>query len=1048
MALQTEVTVKIGELKLVTFYGFSLIQDTNNHHELTISCREDEIYLQDIGLKGNYQNLIGENILVTMRGIDRMFSTHTGYFKGVVTQIKTCSSEEKDGKRIEFKAYSPTILMDNGPESASYLKKDLVDIVHDTTRLYDQQLLQITNKPLKLPVYPYVVQYNESDYDFVKRICARQGEWFYYNGTQLIIGQENAGEEIELHYGYNLSEFDFAMNLQPTRFKYHGNDLSEGQPYQSHSRDYENRVNGMASELMKSSGQVYSKETMVQRNHLVSEGMGKVDMDDLAQLDLHKKAANMVFLHGKSENPAIRPGVIVKILDDDARLHGHYKVITSTHQCTDTGDYNNTFKAVPASVQIPPYAVPDSYPKCESQPAEVKDNNDPRGLGRVQVQMAWQKENAQTTDWIPLAAANAGNNKGFHFIPEIGEMVIVDFISGNAELPYVTGTLFHNGAKSGYHSPTNHLKAIQSRRGNKVVMNDQDGSMLVEDAYGAKWFMDGNGNIEVNAPNRLRLNATDIELNAYNNLEMNVSNNIVMNVMSKFFVFTPYLKQMVSGVMSLFGGKTLINSKEEIKIESPELYAAGKKKLFLHSEETATINSKGIAEVKGEQGNKHSNVADKYDVAPAEEIALAIVVFRTQQNGYNGEFGFDWLRAKDNGLTQETDYETIIESGYKDGTTDLTKTEAYNRLKTEYTQIPINRKPLPAGATPPSPAPSNEYFVPYLTIFPKDYVDGLTLPSGAVKPSYEAELRVLVEIEEEIDKLAFDYDDKVFTIDKPELSDKTKTSGLVNSADTTVKITCNKDITSDTEIEIYAYPKDSTAKSEAEQLLERKLAGKIRVLRNDATVRKELKFVLVDVDTDADGQSFKSGTHSSTEVNNIYNILHQALIIPTLVEKDDSGSPLKLDLTSEADFQVGGAHVDNNGKLKFVDMTTGSLNKAMFRAIKNLFMNASDNTTYKEGGYFPLFFLGIDPNYSGVAGAVEDINVKNAIMLPARSDTTLAHEGVHGIGLYHTHRDKTPIPESDIKYIYDKYTTDNIISYARPRKTTWNWQWVIMRRGL
>ena len=36
---------------------------------------------------------------------------------------------------------------------------------------------------------PYAVQYKESDYRFISRLAHRYGEFFYYNGTQLIFQQ-------------------------------------------------------------------------------------------------------------------------------------------------------------------------------------------------------------------------------------------------------------------------------------------------------------------------------------------------------------------------------------------------------------------------------------------------------------------------------------------------------------------------------------------------------------------------------------------------------------------------------------------------------------------------------------------------------------------------------------------------------------------------------------------------------------------------------------------------------------------------------------------
>ncbi|RAV29183.1 type VI secretion system Vgr family protein [Sinomicrobium soli] len=506
MTLQTDVRVKIGGLDITTFVDFELSQGIDRHHELTIECREEEVYLRNPGLKGNYHQLIGETILVSMQSTGGMFSSDTGYFKGIVTRIKTRNINDSTGRLLQFRAYSPTILMDNGPESMSFLQKSLSDVVHESTREYDTQLLKIRTQPLKDTPYPYVVQYNESDFHFLKRLCSRQGEWFYYNGTEVIIGQENIGEEIALHYGFNLSRFDFEMSLRPTRFKYNGNDLSEGERLKSTTRDYESTANGIAAELVKSSGRVFSKETTVQHNQLVNEGTGKADMDAFAEMSFKRHVANMVFLNASSENPALRPGVTVRILDEDGSSQGLYKVIDVVHRCMDTGDYNNTFRAVPASVQVSPYSIPGEYPRCESQAAIVKENNDPKGLGRVKVQMAWQQENALTTDWIPLSTPNGGSGKGFHFIPEIGESVMVDFQSGNAEMPYVTGSVQHNQAKSGYADSDNNLKAIQSKSGNKIIMNDKDGSITITDKGAALLVMDGAGNININGSTSKNIN--------------------------------------------------------------------------------------------------------------------------------------------------------------------------------------------------------------------------------------------------------------------------------------------------------------------------------------------------------------------------------------------------------------------------------------------------------------------------------------------------------------------------------------------------------------
>ncbi|RNL85960.1 hypothetical protein ED312_11935 [Sinomicrobium pectinilyticum] len=599
MALQTDLSIKIGELRMTSFLRMELTQNIDDHHELTIECREDEIYLQNPELYGNYQKLIGEKILVTMQATDGMFSTSTGYFKGVVTRVKSKNSDEHDGKRIQFIAYSPTILMDNGPESFSYLKKDFIHIAHNTTRLYDSDMLKISTKPSQNQNYPYIAQYNESDYDFLKRMCSRQGEWFYYNGVQLIIGREDTQEEIELYYGYNLVEFDLEMTLQPTRFKYHGNDLSEGASHYSSTRSLENSVNGITGELIKSSAKVFDKETIVQHNFLVNEGNGQTDMDHYAQLNFRKKVANMLFIYGRSENPALRPGALVKVLDENGNVTGSFRIIATTHHCTDTGDYENSFKGVPAVVNISPYSDPGNYPRCESQPATVMDNNDPRGLGRIKVQMAWQKENAQTTDWIPLSTPNGGSGKGFHFIPEIGETVMVDFQSGNAEMPYVTGCVQHGNANSGYADPSNNLKAIQSRNGNKIIMDDNSGSMFFSDNGGASSLYDGAGNLYVDANSNITLNvgggSSKVTMDCSGNITIEGNTNVKLKVGSSKIEITEDMITIDSKTIEATGV-------DDITIKSKTNTITGETKTKIDGS-AVTIDPTGDVTVQPDGGN-------------------------------------------------------------------------------------------------------------------------------------------------------------------------------------------------------------------------------------------------------------------------------------------------------------------------------------------------------------------------------------------------------------------------------------------------------------
>jgi uncharacterized protein involved in type VI secretion and phage assembly len=154
--------------------------------------------------------------------------------------------------------------------------------------------------------------------------------------------------------------------------------------------------------------------------------------------------------------------------------------------------------------------------------AKVLSNEDAQG--RVQVQfMGWQQDNgSQQTDWIRVASSSAGNsntvstNRGFMFIPEVGDQVLVDFENGNPDKPFVAHSMYHgqNGAGGG---SGNHIKSIVTKSGCMIQFDDTDsqGSVTVTDPSGNTFYLDGQGNVNVTAPKNILLSAGEnIMLNA------------------------------------------------------------------------------------------------------------------------------------------------------------------------------------------------------------------------------------------------------------------------------------------------------------------------------------------------------------------------------------------------------------------------------------------------------------------------------------------------------------------------------------------------------
>ncbi|WP_185207810.1 hypothetical protein [Chryseobacterium sp. C3] len=464
---------------------------------------------------------------------------------------------------------------------------------------------------------------------------------------------------------------------------------------------------------------------------------------------------------------------------------------------------------------------------------------------------------------------------------------------------------------------------------------------------------------------------------------------------------------------------------------------------------------------------------DKKEEKP---FSHAVVEFRTVYKTYDGSFGFDWYRKKDNGLSYGGMYKSFIKSGYKDGITNLEPDEAINRFLDMYEEYPIN---LPSRKSQKEREEKN-YQVPYLSMFSKETVEKMKLSKDIVQPQFSIALCAIVEIARN-SVLEFDYDTNLFEVTPKILADKSADRGIRQSKTSEITITCKKDLNANKEIKIYAYPQDKKYK--------RSLAGKITVLQNDEKARKTVNFALVNIKTKIRDKE-NIGIIEPEEINTLRKAMYQCLIVPHIVEM-----PL-LDLTDNENFKIV---QDSSGKNKYgkyilkntnpiVEWTDGGIfhsidytdcqdyvkklciskNKDV---LKNNFKTIKYNADEKEmaDNIFTAFAFKEDSfrtyrsssilKSQATEGEVKDIG-ENTVMLfnslnsPKRADdTTLAHEVLHGLGIYHIHIDENPIPTPKILCTFEKKDTDNYMSYRAItsgavtstdiKNILWRWQWKI-----
>ena len=475
-------------------YKVELHQYNCQHDTFTIETPEDSFDKFHEYIMEHSRDLLGDPLTIKFYQYGKVVQ----HFSGIITKIH-CKRKTGGGYgTLYISGNAPSILLDSGKECQSYENRTLQEIVAAATEEYDESAKVDTSAGVNTTrTLPYTVQYQESDYDFICRLAKYYGEYFYYDGSKLIFGNK-LQETIDLGENLNLIDEEFFLEVKPQDFQYINYNIHQGTSENNDSRDAANEYknNPIQTDAKNASKKIYKK--IPQKYHsATSLEQSSVDLEDVVRLEKDKREL-LLKVKGQSRDPRLRMNTFACLTDINARAMETYRVVKISHYHSGM-EYYNSFEGIPM-MRTPADFDENAFPRSEQQPAIVKDNNDPLGMGRVRVQFLWQAKRNEMTPWIRVVQPYTGGGKGFYFVPEIGEEVMIDFEGGNAERPFVLGAHYNGEAKSGY-SPT--TKAIHTQSGTKILLNDADGSVRIEDPSGNIYAMDGKGNIKVQAPKNI-----------------------------------------------------------------------------------------------------------------------------------------------------------------------------------------------------------------------------------------------------------------------------------------------------------------------------------------------------------------------------------------------------------------------------------------------------------------------------------------------------------------------------------------------------------------
>ncbi|WP_255221651.1 phage baseplate assembly protein V [Rhodococcus wratislaviensis] len=143
----------------------------------------------------------------------------------------------------------------------------------------------------------------------------------------------------------------------------------------------------------------------------------------------------------------------------------------------------------------------------------VASLDDPQSQGRIKLRFPWLAEDGADSGWAPIVNPMAGKERGFYYMPEVDDEVLVAFEHGDINHPFVVGFL-HNGVDlPPFDGIDAHVRRVRTVSGHMLEFDDRSGqeSVRLSTNSGHQLEMrDPEGFVELvtNAGQKIRLQDT------------------------------------------------------------------------------------------------------------------------------------------------------------------------------------------------------------------------------------------------------------------------------------------------------------------------------------------------------------------------------------------------------------------------------------------------------------------------------------------------------------------------------------------------------------
>ena len=412
---------------------------------------------------------------------------------GIITEFSLVSISE-DEARYRVKLEPRMALLANHHQSAIFQNKSVIDVVDEVLRNHNFIGIDFRFELKETyPVREFITQWQESDLNFIQRLLADVGLYFYFETHP----EHHCDVIVISDYEKGYADGGKVTIKQPSglndRLRYSVWDLqfsSKTKPSQVSVNDYNYRMSD--SNLYSSDNSQPKDMTMrgedyrYEEHHKTQGDIQTVESGNwYARIRHQHYVSEQFILTGQCNAYELTPGQLVTIEDCPIAEIKDGVVIVATECYGDrTESYQTRFTAIPYDALKPYRPAPLPWPQVSGTlPARVTSKDDDTygyidTQGRYRIKFNFDLKNWQKGEeslWVRLAKPYAGDTYGFHFPLIDSTEVAVAFTNGNPDRPYIAHAMHDSSHPDHVTTINKHRNVIRTPANNKLRMDDKRG---------------------------------------------------------------------------------------------------------------------------------------------------------------------------------------------------------------------------------------------------------------------------------------------------------------------------------------------------------------------------------------------------------------------------------------------------------------------------------------------------------------------------------------------------------------------------------------------